>query len=281
MSRTLARQWIESGAVTVNGAAILRASARVAEGARIVIAPPSSTAFRARPSAEPLPIDIVCDDAAFLVVNKPAGIAVHPSYKQASGTLLHGVLWHVRDRAGVQPGIVTRLDKDTTGLVLVALDAATHRLFARDALEGRLGKRYLAIVSGWPRPRQGSLSAPIARDPADRRRMIVASDGAPSLTRYAVVSHGETGGRREALVACELATGRTHQIRVHLAAAGWPIVGDRTYGTPDSRIARQALHASRLSLRHPRTREVLELEAPLPRDMEGLVSAFKPDVHPR
>jgi 23S rRNA pseudouridine1911/1915/1917 synthase len=271
LSRTIARGWVEAGLVTVDGRAARRPALRVEEGARIEVALPSSTRFRARPEAEPSPLDVLYEDDTCLVINKAPGVTVHPSYKQPSGTLLNAVLWHVRERPAVRPGIVTRLDRDTSGIVLVALDAGAHRVFARDGAARLMQKRYAAVVRGWPRPRAGSLRAPLGRDPSDRRRMIVSPDGAAADTRYAVVREYEHQGHGEALVECELLTGRTHQIRVHLAAAGWPIVGDRVYGIPDARIARQALHAHRLSLLHPRTRQPIEVEAPLPEDMQRLV----------
>ncbi len=218
------------------------------------------------PVPEPVPLDVLYEDEDVLAVNKPAGMVVHPTYRNVSGTVLNGILWRFRDRADVNPGLVSRLDKDTSGVLLVALSPGAHARIQRDAHAGRVSKQYVAIVRGIPEPPEGIISLPLRRDPADRRRVVVDQEGAPSQTRYRVVS-SDNGWSR---VVCELVTGRTHQIRVHLASRGWPIVGDRTYGTPDPRIERQALHASRITFRHPASGEPLSIESPLPADMAGL-----------
>jgi 23S rRNA pseudouridine1911/1915/1917 synthase len=241
----------------------------VREGSAITVALPAATTFRRPPAAEPGSLSILYEDQALMVVDKPAGTVVHPSYKASSGTLLNAVLWHLGGASGAKPGIVTRIDKDTSGLVLIAKTAGAHAALQRQGSAGGVRKQYLAIVNGWPRPARGSISHPLGRDPGDRRRVIVMPGGAASETRYDVVSRWDRGAR-ESLLCCELVTGRTHQIRVHLAAEGWPIIGDRTYGSSDPRIARQALHAWRLSFAHPATRDVVEVEAPLPEDMTRL-----------
>jgi len=269
-SRTVARQWIESGVVIVDGLPALRASTRVREGAEVTVRIPTSALRRVRPAAEESALDVLHEDDAILIVNKPAGVVVHPSYKQLSGTLLNAVLWRTRGDASIAPGVVTRLDKDTSGLVLVALNAQAHAQLQRDAAAGTLHKRYLACVIASPMPREGRITLPIGRDPDDRRRMIVSDQGALSETRYEVVATTDAG---ITLVACTLITGRTHQIRVHLAASGWPIAGDPIYGSPHPLMARQALHASALSLRHPVTREPLSFESRLPADMQRLLDA--------
>jgi 23S rRNA pseudouridine1911/1915/1917 synthase len=293
-SRTIAQQWIAAGAVQVDGIDVLRPASRVREGACVSVAVPASAPRRTTPQPEPSPLDVIFQDDSLLVVNKPAGVVVHPSYKQTSGTMLNAVLWRLRTTSTTSPGIVTRLDKDTSGLVLIALTPAVHAALQRDAAAGRLKKRYLAVVSGVPRPRSGRIRQPIGRDPLDRRRMQVSPDGAPSETLYEVVTHGvilqgaavsasakaPTDGsgaafdtQHCALVLCTLVTGRTHQIRVHLASQRWPILGDRVYGISHPAIARQALHAWTLSLRHPVTGEQLGFEAPLPPDMQALLEA--------
>ena len=221
---------------------------------------------RRRPQPEEGPVDVIYEDEWMLVANKPPGVVVHPTYKNTSGTLLNAVLWRVRERGGAQPGILTRLDKDTSGLVVIALTAGVHRVMQKDAAAGATNKRYLALVRGLPEPSRGQIVLPLARDPEDRRRVIVSTDGAACETRYEVVS----GNHRLSMVCCELVTGRTHQIRVHLAARGWPILGDHVYGEADPSMPRQALHAWRVALRHPVTRQPLEFEAPLPDDMARL-----------
>jgi 23S rRNA pseudouridine1911/1915/1917 synthase len=219
---------------------------------------------RRRPEPEAVELTVLYEDQSIIALNKPPGIVVHPTYKNTSGTLLNGILWRFRDRPGVQPGILTRLDKGTSGIVLVALTPELHARMQKQ----RMQKEYLAVVRGTPDPPRGTITLPLARDPGDRRRVIVTDNGAQCETRYEVVSHDSA----RSVVRCEPITGRTHQIRVHLAALGHPIVGDAVYGTADEAIARQALHAWRISLLHPITRERLQLEAPLPQDIRDLQS---------
>ena len=221
---------------------------------------------RRRPQPEEGPLQVIYEDAALIVLDKPAGLVVHPTYKNTTGTLLNAVLWRVRDRHDASPGILTRLDKDTSGLVVVVLTMGLHAVMQRDMTQGRVRKEYLAVVQGAPEPASGCVTFPLARDAADRRRVVVTPGGAACETRYEVLSAGATS-----LVRCELVTGRTHQIRVHLAASGWPVVGDSVYGTPHPAIARQALHAWRITLPHPVTREPLQFEAPIPPDIRRLL----------
>lgn len=263
MSRSVAQQWIAAGHVSVDGRAARRSSDRVREHASIQVTLPADAVLRSTPQPEDTPLDVVYEDDDLIALNKPAGVVVHPSYKRLSGTLLNAVLWHVRHRTGARPGILTRLDKDTSGIVVIALSGAVHATLQRDAAAGRTCKEYLAIVHGAPRPRSGVIREPLGRDPADRRRVVVMAGGAVSETRYEVVN-SLTGDL--SLVRCELLTGRTHQIRVHLSSRGWPILGDALYGEQTARMSRQALHAWRISLLHPLTRERLVIEAPLPPD---------------
>ena len=267
MSRSVAQKWISAGAVTVDGRVAKRASDRVREDATVEVALPSDVVLRSVPEAEPGQLDILYEDDTLIAVNKPPGVVVHPSYKQLSGTLLNAILWHVRERGDVRPGILTRLDKDTSGVVVVAFAEGAHATMQRDAAAGRVRKEYLAVVHGSPRPRSGVITDPLGRDPADRRRVVVTPGGAASETRYEVIRPlaGDLS-----LVRCELMTGRTHQIRVHLSARGWPIAGDRLYGGRPDPIARQALHAWRVSLFHPVTREALVIEAPVPQDFRAI-----------
>jgi 23S rRNA pseudouridine1911/1915/1917 synthase len=321
MSRTVAQRWIEAGLVRVDGVAARRASVRVREGAASEVAPPATAVRRTRPEAEDTPLDVLYEDAYLLAVNKPPGLVVHPSYKRGAGTLLNAVLWRVQGRQGVQPGILTRLDKDTSGLVVIALHPRVHAAMQRDGAAGTVKKEYLAIVRGSPQPPSGRIVLPIGRDPQDRRRMMPAEGGMASETIYEVIdggaieggsidggskdpplrrseSMGDTsesrggrcesrGGRCEStvtlvsiptsVVRCELVTGRTHQIRVHLAASGWPLVGDAIYGEASPAIARQALHAWRISMPPPVTRVPLTIEAPVPADMRALMPVRRCD----
>ena len=266
MSRTLAQSWITTGLVIVDGVPAPRTSVKVREGATVEVMLPTSTALREVPRAEALPLEIIYEDDDLLAVNKPAGMVVHPSFRNVSGTVLNAVLWHLRDRPDARAGLVSRLDKDTSGVLLIALSSGAHARIQRDARAERVRKTYVAIVRATPQPAEGTIALPLAHDPEDRRRIVVKEDGLPSETRYRVVS----SGGEYSLVECELITGRTHQIRVHLAARGWPIAGDCVYGSPDSLIDRQALHAWRMSLPHPFSREPLQLEAPFPSDMNAL-----------
>jgi 23S rRNA pseudouridine1911/1915/1917 synthase len=237
--------------------------------------PMQSEVKRARPEPEPLNLVVVYEDEAVIAIDKPAGMVVHPTYKNWTGTLVNGLLWRLRDRPGVLPHIVTRLDKDTSGLVVVALSPMVHAQVQRDATAGRMSKEYFAIVCGVPEPRSGEIALPLARSLVDRRRVVVTPAGQASKTRYEVVSTAEG----LSLVRCELVTGRTHQIRVHLAALGWPIIGDAKYGAVHAGVARQALHACRVRMPHPISREPLRFDAATPPDLGLLLAAFAQPVY--
>ena len=269
MSRSMAQQWIEAGAVTVDGRVVLRPAARVPEGVSVDVVPPPAAVRKAVPQPETGDLRILHEDAAFIALDKPAGVVVHPSYKQLAGTLLNRVLWHMRDRPDARPGILTRLDKGTSGVVIVACGPDVHKTMQADAAAGTIRKEYLAIVSGELHPPAGTIDAPLARDPLDRRRVIALAGGAASETRYATIDAHDG----LSLVRCELVTGRTHQIRVHLAARGCPIAGDAVYGQAGALIARPALHAWRMTLPHPITREPMTIVAPIPDDMRAAAEA--------
>jgi 23S rRNA pseudouridine1911/1915/1917 synthase len=233
-----------------------------------VLKPFQSTDARRRPQPEEGPLDVIHEDEQLLVLNKPAGMVVHPTYKNTSGTLLNAILWHFRNQPDAQPGILTRLDKGTSGVVVVALTSSAHATLQRDGDAGRMVKEYLAVVHGTPEPPSGRIVLPLGRDATDRRLVVVRDDGAHAETQYEVV---ERITKDTTLVRCTLVTGRTHQIRVHLAACGCPIVGDAAYGRSGDPIPRQALHAWRVSLVHPVTRDRIELEAPVPADIRSLL----------
>jgi 23S rRNA pseudouridine1911/1915/1917 synthase len=223
---------------------------------------------RPPPEPEALDLRILYEDDSLIAIDKAPGMVVHPTYRNWSGTLLNGVLWHLRRRAGLSPHIITRLDKDTSGVVLIALVPDVHAQVQRDAAAGRVLKEYLAVVRGIPAPPRGEIALPLARSVEDRRRVIVTPAGQHSYTRYEVLS----SSNGHSLVRCELLTGRTHQIRVHLAAQGWPIAGDSVYGEADAAVGRQALHAWRVALTHPVTQEPLEIEAAMPSDLQRFLS---------
>ncbi len=263
LSRNRVQTWIDAALVTVDGVVARKASAALREGALVEVSLPSDVHRRQPPAPETRALSVIFEDDALLVIDKPAGLVVHPSYKQIAGTLLNAVLGHRRTRT-TEPGIVTRLDKQTSGLVLVAVAPEVHRIIQRDMAAGLVTKEYLAVVVGSPSPRQGAIHATLSRDPTDRRKVATAQDGVSATTRYEVVASDAV----RSLVRCELVTGRTHQIRVHLASRGWPLVGDASYGTRDAVLGdRQALHAWRVRLPHPLTREPLTLVAPPPADI--------------
>jgi 23S rRNA pseudouridine1911/1915/1917 synthase len=265
LSRTRVRRWIASAAVLVDGSPVTRPASRVRDGASVEVVLPDDAARRTRPLPEPGPLDILYEDDDLIAVNKPAGAVVHPSYRNTSGTLINAILWHVRRRPDLRPGIVTRLDKLTSGVLIVALSPGVHAALQRAGVR----KEYLAVVAGTPRATRGVIDLPLARDPRDRRRIVVADDGARSVTRYEVLGTS----RGIATLRCELITGRTHQIRVHLAHRGWPLLGDAAYGVPHPGLTRQALHAWRAAFTHPATGQRIALTAPVPPDLIDFVAA--------
>lgn len=272
-SRNRIQTWIEAGDVVVNGTPANRAAWRVQAGddLKVRLAP---AVPRARPKAEALPLDILYEDEYLLAVNKPAGMVSHPSYKNAGGTLINGVLDLARTwPAGSKPGLLGRLDKQTSGVVLIAKQAALHTALQREMDARRVDKDYLAVVWGKPTPVRGTIDLALDRDPWDRRKVTVTDRGGqPSVTRYERIAVSLPCS----LVRCRLVTGRMHQIRVHLAAKGWPIVGDPTYGKRDAAFPfpRQALHAWRMAFRHPVTGAQVVITAPLPTDMKALCEAY-------
>lgn len=267
LSRTRVQKWIATGLVLVDGQPPRRAAISVPAGSLVEVRLPDDTRLRARPAAEEGGLDVLYEDDYLLAVNKPAGVVVHPSYKHASGTLLNAILWRWRRDPSAHPGIVNRLDKQTSGVMLVARSPDMHARLQRESTNGRMRKEYLAIAAGRPRQRRGVIRLSLGRDRSDRRRVVVDPEGRASETRYEVLA--TKGGL--SLVRCELVTGRMHQIRVHLADSGWPIMSDVVYGTADARLARHALHAWRLSLVHPATGHSLVVTAPVPADMQAII----------
>jgi 23S rRNA pseudouridine1911/1915/1917 synthase len=207
-------------------------------------------------------LEILFEDEWLLAVNKPAGLVVHPAYKNVDSTLLD----ELRARDAGTLSVVGRLDKLTSGIVLLAKSAAVHAAVQKRWKEA--DKEYLAIVSGRVDPASGSIDLPLGTDPADRRRRVVRPDGAQSMTTFERVDYDATSDR--SLLRCRLMTGRRHQIRVHLAARGWPIVGDGVYGRMLAGFPRHALHAWRLALTHPRDGRTLTLQAVTPEDFASL-----------
>lgn len=268
-SRNRIKHWLEVGNVLINGMAPPRPAWRVKPGDELQVRL-TTAGKREKPKAEMIPLDILYEDDDLMAVNKPPGLVVHPSYKNATGTLMNGLLAYARDwPPDSTPALLGRLDKLTSGLVIVTKRAEVHAILQRASAARRIEKDYLAIVHGKPSPSRGTIDLALDRDPWDRRRITVTDRGGqPSLTKYQRLS----SSKGYSLVRCRLITGRMHQIRVHLSAKGWPIVGDAVYGTAAG-LPRQALHAWRCSLRQPRTGRELEIEAPLPADMRDFAAA--------
>ncbi len=281
LSRSRVQGLVAEGSVLVNDAA-KRPGYRLRIGDRVTVEVPEPVELVARP--EDLPLTVTYEDADLLVVDKPAGMAVHPAPGSPAGTLVNALLHHCRDLSGIngvlRPGIVHRLDRDTTGLLMVAKNDAAHRGLAAQLEERSVERGYTALVWGKP-PVEGMVDAPLDRNPADRKRMAVAEGGRRAVTRFRRLR--ELGSF--SLLELRLETGRTHQIRVHMQHLGYPVFGDPVYGgrtrvrgiDPRHRplasrllqgLDRQALHAASLGFTHPRTGEALRFESPLPEDME-------------
>ena len=286
-TRTRVQAWIENGHVKVNGVPVHRTAARTVAGDIVTVAFPAARS-RMPMAAEDTPLSLLYEDDHLLALDKPPGIVVHPSYKNAAGTTLNALLWHARGwRSGQRPSLVGRLDKGTSGILVVAKSGAIHAALQRAMASSTTEKDYLVVVYGRVKSARGEIALRISHDPANRRRMIASSSaGSPSLTRFERLACIAAPDAGLSLLRCRLVTGRTHQIRVHLAARNWPPVGDPVYGDPrwttirDPQLAaalqafpRQALHAWRLTFTHPVTGRRTELEAPLPPDFEGLLSA--------
>jgi 23S rRNA pseudouridine1911/1915/1917 synthase len=261
-SRQEAQRLLAAGAVTVDGTARAQ-SYRVAAGEELEFEPPEHAETELQ--AEEVDLRIVWEDEHLLVVDKPAGIVVHPAPGHAGGTLVHGLLEHgAAGGEAERPGIVHRLDRDTSGLLVVARSAEAHRRLQRLVRRRELERTYLALVRGRPRSWRGTIEAAIGRDRSDPTRRSLDTD-----TPRAAVTHFEVERvlGDHALLRVTLETGRTHQIRVHLAAIDLPVVGDRVYGLPAPGLRRQFLHAARLAFPHPFTGERVDVESSLPDDL--------------
>jgi 23S rRNA pseudouridine1911/1915/1917 synthase len=300
LSRTRVQSLIKQGRVSLGSATIVDVKYRVKPGERFaLLVPPTAPA---EPGAETIPLEVVYEDDALIVIDKPAGLVVHPGAGHAKGTLVNALIAHCGSSlsgiGGVaRPGIVHRLDKDTSGLMVAAKTDRAHRdlakQFADHGRTGELERGYLALVWGAPSRPHGTVDAPIGRHPSSRTKMAVlaAGKGREAITHWRVV---ETFGRGTepvaSLIACTLETGRTHQVRVHLAHIGHPLIGDPLYGQgfksklrklPEplrgklATLSRQALHAEHLAFVHPVSGTLLKFNSPLPADLTEIVAAFK------
>ncbi len=275
LTRTQVQALIRDGQVTVDGASV-KPGVKLRGGEKIVVTiPPAAEDHTVQP--ESIPLSIVYEDADLAVIDKPAGLVVHPGAGNASGTLVNAILarWSQIAEMNYHPqrrGIVHRLDKDTSGLILVAKNApALHRLMAQFQ-KRTVEKDYLALLERTPNTPTGRIDAPIGRDPANRRKRAVLRDGRPATSEFTVLERFPDG---KALVRVKLLTGRTHQIRVHMAFIGCPIVGDALYGFRKQSLRGQFLHAAHLCFDHPRTGERMCFESPLPERLETVLTALR------
>ena len=280
-SRTILQRWIKDGQVTVNGKKS-KAGQKIEPSDRVILMIPEAAASKLAP--EEMGIPVLYEDKDLIVVNKPRGLVVHPAAGHADGTLVNALLAQCGDLSGIggeiRPGIVHRLDKDTSGTLVVAKNDKAHQSLA-DQIRERTAKRvYWTIVQGRIEESKGRIVAPIGRHKTDRKKMAVLSQGGKdATTEFVVLKRFEDFS----LVQCHLVTGRTHQIRVHLAYIGYPVVGDPLYGTRKQKfeIDGQALHAKELSFIHPTTGERISCEAPLPDDMIQILEELEKDDRSR
>ena len=272
LSRTHAQQLITGGFITVNGRPV-KPSLKLNIGDRIDITIPPEPPGRLTP--EDIPLHIIYEDGDLLVVDKPAGLAVHPSPGHPAHTLVNAILGYLpglaEDADSLRPGIVHRLDKDTSGLIVVAKNRQAQANLSEQFKSRGVSKSYLVLVRGKLTPEKGIIEADIGRDPHNRQRMAVVAVGREARTEYRVVRY--IGNY--SLLVIKPETGRTHQIRVHLAAIGFPVVGDATYGLKSPHLSRQFLHASRLGFHLPSTGEYVEFESPLPPDLEQALTEIQ------
>ena len=275
LTRSAAQRLLEAGQVTSNGR-VLKKNDRLEAGDQLEVEIPAPQPLEL--TAEDIPLDIVYEDGDLIVLNKPKGLVVHPAAGHWSGTLVNALLHHCRDslsgiNGALRPGIVHRIDKDTSGLLVVAKNDFAHQNLAAQLQDHSLAREYVCLVTGGMRADSGTVDAPIGRHPTDRKRMAVVADGRPAVTHWQVLERfsGYT------LLKCRLETGRTHQIRVHMANIGHPIVGDMVYGRKKPELGQdtQCLHARAITFRHPRSGETVTLTCPLPPYLEALIRQLR------
>lgn len=272
-SRSQIANWVKDGAVKVNGE-IVKPNYKVRPEDIIVVTPPSLEELDVVP--EDLNLEIVYEDADVLVVNKPKGMVVHPAPGHSKGTLVNGLMFQIKDLSGingvVRPGIVHRIDKDTSGLLMVAKNDASHNSLVDQLVKKTVTRKYVALVHGHIPHDKGTIDAPIGRDTKDRQKMAVIDKGKNAVTHFRVL---ERFGNYT-LVECRLETGRTHQIRVHMKYIGFPLVGDPKYGPKKTIDAGgQALHAEVIGFNHPKTGAYLEFSAEPPAEFSELLESLR------
>lgn len=271
LTRSAAANLIEAGAVLVDGKAAAK-SLKIAGGENVEVTLPEPEPIDA--AAQDIPLDVVYEDSDVIVVNKPSGMVVHPAPGHADGTLVNALLYHCGESlsgigGALRPGIVHRIDRDTSGLIIAAKNDAAHQSLTAQLSDHTLGRTYECIVTGNLREDSGTVDAPIARHPSDRKKMAVVSGGRNAVTHWEVIARypGYTHVR------CRLETGRTHQIRVHMAYLGHPILGDTVYGSKKEvpGLTGQCLHAVGLQFLHPRTGELIKLSCELPEEFTRML----------
>ncbi len=292
LSRSRLKNLIEAGRLSAGGETIVEPSYRVKPGQRLILAVPA--AAPARPQAQAIPLDVLFEDAALIVIDKPPGLVVHPAPGNPDRTLVNALLAHCGEAlTGIggerRPGIVHRLDKGTSGVMVAAKTQAAHAGLVASFAAREIERAYLAVVWGVPEPRTGEIAGNIGRSPRNRKKMaILERGGRPARTRYRVIQALADG--RASLVECRLLSGRTHQIRVHMAARGHPLLGDPLYGragpsrarrlpeaaqTALEALGRQALHARTLGFRHPASGKALRFESDIPLDIKRLIDSLE------
>ena len=275
LTRSAAQRWLEEGRVTLDGKP-LKKNAKLQAGDVVMIAPPQPQPVDLIP--QDIPLDVAYEDEDVIVVNKPVGMVVHPAPGHPDGTLVNALLYHCENSLSgingeLRPGIVHRIDRDTSGLIVAAKNDKAHLALAAQLQDHSLFRLYHGVAVGGFKEDSGTVSAPIGRHRADRKRMSVTSDGREAVTHWQVVD-AQNGYSH---ITCRLETGRTHQIRVHMAYIGHPLLGDTVYGNkkPVPGLAGQCLHAARLTFTHPSTGERLTVEAPLPGWFQAVLKRYE------
>ncbi len=286
LTRSRIKKLIEDGQTSLNNKPA-KAGVKIKTGDQIGITIPAPQPIKAEP--EKIPLDIVYEDRHIIVINKPHGLAVHPGAGRAKGTLVNALLYHCKDLSGIggalRPGIVHRIDKDTSGVLVVAKTDKSHQFLSKQFKEHSMKRRYLALVWGMVKNDEGTIDLPIGRHVSERKKMSVrTSRGRRAVTHYKVIKRFDNF----TLIEATLETGRTHQIRVHLSAIRHPVAGDPVYGKKNmpsglspkltillKNLKRQALHAQTLGIIHPETKEYMEFTAPLPDDIKDIITALE------
>ena len=274
LTRSAAQRWLEEGRVTRNGKPVKK-SEKLQLGDELTVSPPQPEPIDLIP--QDIPLDVVYEDGDVIVVNKPVGMVVHPAPGHPDGTLVNALLYRCKNSLSgingeLRPGIVHRIDRDTSGLLIAAKNDRAHLSLAAQLQDHSLFRLYHGVAVGTFREDSGTISAPIGRHPSDRKRMAVCADGREAVTHWQVVDAQNSHSH----ITCRLETGRTHQIRVHMAYLGHPLLGDTVYGAkkPVPGLAGQCLHAAQLTFTHPASGEPMTVEAPLPDWFEAILKRY-------